>query len=63
MAGGRALIPKNAFGWPILAVSLYARVGLLFASLIFWVEVRGLSLVLFSNFYFLISNFYFLVGR
>jgi hypothetical protein len=25
MAGGRALIPKNAFGWPILAG--FARVG------------------------------------
>ena len=30
-AGGRALIPKDAFGWPILAG--FARVGLLFASL------------------------------
>ncbi len=30
-AGGRALIPKDAFAWPILAG--FARVGLLFASL------------------------------
>jgi hypothetical protein len=29
MAGGRALIPKNALGWPILAVLFLARVGLL----------------------------------
>jgi hypothetical protein len=26
-AGGRALIPKNAFGWPILASVFFARVG------------------------------------
>jgi hypothetical protein len=25
--GGRALIPKNAFGWPILAGLFFARVG------------------------------------
>lgn len=33
LAGGRASIPKNAFGWPILAVLFHARVGLHFASL------------------------------
>src|SRR5229473_3669324 len=27
MTGGRALIPKNAFGWPILAGLFFARVG------------------------------------
>ncbi len=27
VAGGRALIPKNAFGWPILARLFFARVG------------------------------------
>jgi hypothetical protein len=26
-AGGRDLIPKNAFGWPILAGLFFARVG------------------------------------
>jgi hypothetical protein len=30
-AGGRAFIPKDAFGWAILEG--FARVGLLFASL------------------------------
>src|SRR5580704_15660478 len=29
LAGGRALIPKNAFGWAILAGLFFARVGLL----------------------------------
>ena len=29
LAGGRALIPKIAFGWPILAGLFHARVGLL----------------------------------
>jgi hypothetical protein len=32
-AGGRALIPKNAFGWPILARLFFARVGS-FSSLV-----------------------------
>jgi hypothetical protein len=42
MAGGRALIPKNAFGWPILAGLFHARVGVFLFSFfqflfsIFW---------------------------
>ncbi len=40
-AGGRALILKNAFGWPILAGLFFARVGSFSCP--------------FSNFYFLVS--------
>ena len=40
-AGGRALIPKNAFGWPILAG--FARVGFFSYP--------------FSDFYFLVGRF------
>src|SRR5258708_32058048 len=47
MAGGRALIPKNAFPWPILAGLLFAR-------------VRSFSFP-FSNFYFLVDRW--LSGR
>jgi hypothetical protein len=42
MAGGRPLIPKNAFGWPILAGLFHARVGLCSYP--------------FSNFYFLFGR-------
>jgi len=31
--GGRALIPKNDFGWPILAGLFFARVGSFLLSL------------------------------
>ena len=33
-AGGRPLIPKNAFGWPILAGLFLARVGFFLLSLV-----------------------------
>jgi hypothetical protein len=32
-AGGRALIPKNAFGWPTLSGLVYERVGVFFFSI------------------------------
>src|SRR5258707_791308 len=47
-AGGRALIPKNAFGWPTLCGFLHLRPIPLHSRDERW----GRSLLLFSNFHF-----------
>jgi hypothetical protein len=57
-AGGRVLIPKNAFGWPTLSGLVYERVGSFSFLFSLFSFLFSLFFFLFSNFYFPISIFY-----